>query len=96
MDSSLLFVWNLNLDNTKLLPEVLKLHSGQWICQHISYPIIRRNILELHRSPLHHIPDIVILDPDILRLVMKHWIFRQLHKTLVVTMYTSSIHLEIK
>ena len=29
------------------------------------------HILELHCSPLHHILDIVILDLDMLRLVMK-------------------------
>ena len=62
----------LDLENTKILPEVLELHSIQWLCQHISYMFIRRNILELHCSPLHHIPDIVILDLDMLRLVMEH------------------------
>ena len=31
-----------------------------------------KNILELHCSPLHHIPNIVILDLDMLRLVMEH------------------------
>ena len=66
---------NLNLENTKLLPEVLKLHPIQWICQHISYLIVRRNILELHCSPLHHIPFIVILDLDMLRLVMEYRVF---------------------
>ena len=65
-DSSLPFGRDLDLENTKLLPEVLKLHSGQWIFQHISYLFIRRNILELHCSPLHHIHDIVVLDLDIL------------------------------
>ena len=64
----------LYLENTKLLPEVLKLHSSQWFHQHISYLLIRRNILELHYSPLHHIPNIVILDLDMLQLVMEHWI----------------------
>ena len=63
---------NLNLENTKLLPEVLKLHSIQWLHQHISYLFIRRNILELHCSSLHHIPDIVIFDLDMLQLVMEH------------------------
>ena len=29
---------------------------------------------KLHCSPLHHIPDIVVLDLDMLRLVMEHWI----------------------
>ena len=65
---------NLNLENTKILPDVLELQSSQWIHQYICYLFLRHNILELHCSPLHHIPDIVILDLDMLRLVMKHWI----------------------
>ena len=73
-DSSLSLGGNLYLENTKLLPEVLELHSSQWLCQYINYLILPRNILELHCSPLHHIPDIVILDLDMLRLVMEHWI----------------------
>ena len=73
-DSSLSLGGNLNLENTKLLPKVLELHSGQWLRQHISYLFLHCNILELHCSPLHHIPDIVILDLDMLRLVMEHWI----------------------
>ena len=71
-DSSLSLGGNLNLENTKLLPEVLKLHSGQWIHKHISYMFIRHNILEIHCSSLHHIPYIVIFDLDMLRLVMEH------------------------
>ena len=93
---SLPFGGNLDLENTKILLEVLKLHFGQWIFQHISYLIIHRNILDLHCSPLHHILDIVILDIDMLRLVMEHRVLRQLHTTLVVTIYASSIQLEIK
>ena len=57
---------NLNLENTKLHPEVLKLDLSQCLCQHISYLFLHRNILELHCSSLHHILDIVILDLDIL------------------------------
>ena len=72
--SSFPFGGNLDLENTKLLPEVLELHPSQWLCQHINYLIVRRNILELHCSPLHHIPDIVIVDLYMLRIVMKHWI----------------------
>ena len=73
-NSSLPLRRNLDLENTKLLPEVLKLHSSQWLHQHISYLFLHCNILELHCSLLHHIPDIVILDLDMLRLVMKHWV----------------------
>ena len=86
-DTSLPLGRNIYLENTKLLPEVIKLHLSLWISQHISYLFIRHNILELHCSSLHHIPDIVIL--DMLRLVMEHRVLRQLHTTLVVTMYTS-------
>ena len=66
MNSSLPPGRNLHLENTKLLPEVVKVQSGQWLHQHISYLFVCRNILELHFSPLHHIPDIVILDLDML------------------------------
>ena len=34
-DSSLPLGRNLDLENTKLLPEVLKLHFGQWLHEHI-------------------------------------------------------------
>ena len=71
-DSSPPLGGNFDLENTKLLPEVFKLHSSQWLGQHISYLLVCRNILELHYSSLHHIPDIVIFDLDMLRLVMEH------------------------
>ena len=71
-DSSLSLGGNLYLENTKMLPKVLELHPSQWLCQYIIYLFLHCNILELHCSPLHHIPDIVILDLDMLRLVMEH------------------------
>ena len=49
-DSSLPFGGNIDLENTKLLPEVLKLHPIQWLHQYISYLIVCHNILELHYS----------------------------------------------
>ena len=94
--SSLSLGGNLNMENTKLLPKVLKVHSGQWLHQHISYQLIHRNMLELHCSSLHHIPDIVIFDLDMLQLVIEHRVLKQIHTTLVVIIYTSSIHLDIK
>ena len=71
-DSSLPFGGNLNLENTKFLPKVLELHPSQWLHQYISYLFLHRNILELHYSSLHHIPDIVIFDLDMLCLFMEH------------------------
>ena len=44
-DSSLSLGGNLYLENTKLLPEVLKLHPSQWLRQHISY------LLQLYSVP---------------------------------------------
>ena len=35
-ESSLSLGGNLNLENTKLLPEVLELHSSQWLHQYIT------------------------------------------------------------
>ena len=72
--SSFPFGGNLDLENTKLLPEVLKLQPIQWLHQYIGYLFLRRNILELHCCSLHHILDIVVLDLDMLQLVMEHWI----------------------
>ena len=72
--SSISLGGNLDLENTKLLPKALKLHSGQWLHQHINYLFVHRNILELHCPSLHNIPDIVILDLDMLQLVMEYWI----------------------
>ena len=66
MDTSLPLGRNINLEYTKFLPEVLKLHPSQWLSQHINYLFVCRNILELHCSSLHHIPDIVILDLNML------------------------------
>ena len=66
MDSSLSLGMNLYLKNTKILPEVLKLHPSQWLSQHVSYLFVHHNILELHCSSLHHMPNIVILDLDML------------------------------
>ena len=45
---SLLLGGNLDLENTKLLPNILELHPSQWLRQHISYLIVYCNILKLH------------------------------------------------
>ena len=86
-NSSLPLGRNLDMENTKILPEVLKIHYGQWIGQHISYLLVHHNIQELHCFSLHRIPDIVIFDLDILRLVMEHQVLRQLHTTMVIAIY---------
>ena len=64
--SSLSLGGNLDLENTKSLSEVLELQPSQWLHQYISYLFLHHNILELHCSLLHHIPDIVVLDLNML------------------------------
>ena len=90
-ESSLPLRGNLNLENTKILLELFKLHSGQWISQHINYLFVHRNILELRCSSLHHIHNIVILDLDVLQFVMEHMVFEHIYTTLVVTEYASQL-----
>ena len=89
--SSLSLGGNLDLENKKSLPEVLELQPRQWLRQYISYLFLRRNILELHYSSLHHIPDIVILDLNMLQLVMEHRALRKIPTTLVVVKYTTHL-----
>ena len=60
--------------DSKLVPEVLKLHLGQRLGQHIRDLLICGNVLELHSSLLHHIMDILVFDLYELGLVMEHWI----------------------
>ena len=47
-DSSLPLGRDLDLENTKLLPEVLKLQPSQWLRQYIGYLFLRCNILDLN------------------------------------------------
>ena len=61
-------------DHSKLVSEVLRLHLGQWLGQHICDLLICGNVLELHNSLLHHIVNILIFDLYVLGLVMEHWI----------------------
>ena len=72
-------------DNTKLVSEVLKLHTRQRLGQHICNLLICANILELYNSPLHHITNVVISDVYVLRLIMEHWVICYLYATLVIT-----------
>ena len=71
-DTSLPLGRTIDMENTKLIHEVLKLHSSQWLSQHINYLFVHCNILELHCSSLHHIPDIVELYLDVIQLVMEN------------------------
>ena len=73
-----------DLHNSKLVLEVLKLHSFKRLGQYIGYLLIHCNILELDCSSLHHVLDIVISYLDVLQLVMEHMVHRQLDTSLVV------------
>ena len=81
---------------TKSLSKVLELQPSQWLRHYISYLFLCHNIQQLHCSSLYHIPDIVELGLDVLRIVVEHMIFLQLHTTLVIVEDTSHIQLEIK
>ena len=82
---------DIDMHNSKLVLEVLKLHSHQRLGQNIGNMLLHRHTLELQCSSLHHILYIVILDLNVLRLVMEHRALRQLHTSLVVTEDTSCL-----
>jgi hypothetical protein len=83
--TSLLLLREVLLDNTKLVSEVLKLHTRQRLGHHICNLLICANVLELYNSPLHDITNVVIPDFYVLQLIMEHWVLRQLYATLVIT-----------
>ena len=57
---------DLDLDHTKSFSEVLELHSRKRLGQLIGYLLLCFHVLELHYSSLHHIPNIVELDLNLL------------------------------
>jgi hypothetical protein len=69
----------------KLASKVFKPYMRQRIGQQICNLLICANILELYKSPLHHITNVVIPYFYVLRLIMEHWFLRHLYETLVIT-----------
>ena len=63
------------MDHTKCFYEVLEIHSRKNIGQHIKYLLIHCHVLEIQCSSLHHIPDIVELDINVLQLFMEQKVF---------------------
>jgi hypothetical protein len=83
--TSLLFLREVLSDYTKLVSKVLKLYTRQRLAQHICNLLICANILELYGSPMHNIPNVVILDFYVHRLVMEHNVLCHLYEALVIT-----------
>ena len=78
--------------NTKLVSEVLKLHTRQRLSQHICNLLICANILELHNSLLYQVTNVVVPYLNVLRLIVEHWVLCHLYATLVTTKDHGSIH----
>jgi hypothetical protein len=72
-------------DYTKLVSEVLKLHTRHRLSQDICNLLICANILELYSSLLYHVTNVVIPDLYVLCLIMEHWVLCHLYATLVIT-----------
>ena len=72
-------------DYTKLVLEVLKLHTRQRLSQHIYYLLICANILELHNSLLYQVTNVLISYLYVLRLIMEHRVLHYIYTTLVIT-----------
>jgi hypothetical protein len=50
------------LHHAKIVSEVLILHSRQRLGDNVHYFFIYGYVLELHRSSLHHVSDVVVFD----------------------------------
>ena len=79
------------LCHTKSVTEVLELHLGKGFGKNISNLLICRKVLHQYGLPLHHVSDVMVLDLNVFRFVMKHWILSELHTTQVITMNNGGI-----
>jgi hypothetical protein len=77
------------LCHAKSVTEVLKLHPG--LVRTSSNLLICRKVLHQYFLPLHHVSDEMVLDLNVVQFVMKHWIIRELHTTLVTIMNNGGI-----
>ena len=73
-----------------------KLHPGQRLGQYVRDLLICSNVMKLHSSLLHHVTNVLVFDLNMLGFIVKHQILRELDATLIITIYTSSLQLEIK
>ena len=80
------------LHNSKLVSKVHKLHFGERLGENINRLLISTNVSQLDSFPQYHISNIVVFDLNMFSSVMKHWIDRKLHTTLIITMNDSRLH----
>ena len=62
------------LCHTKFVMELLELHLAMGFGKNINNLVICRKVLHQYDLPLHHVSDVMVLDINVLRFVMKHWI----------------------
>jgi hypothetical protein len=74
------------LHHSKFVSEKDELALHQGLGESVCQLLICRNILEFDCSLQHHVPNEMVSDLDVLRLVVKHWILREFDATLAITM----------
>lgn len=79
--------WEGHIHQSKLLSKDLELPFQKSFGKYICYLIISINVMESHKSSLHHVSNVVIVDINMLRLVMKYMILSQTNPTLIITIY---------
>ena len=72
------------LDHPHLLSEVSEFNLTQSLCEDICHLFPCRSVSQLYCSPLDIVPDEVVPNVNVFRLVMKHRIFRELNATLII------------
>jgi hypothetical protein len=69
------------LHHSKLVSEVLILHSRQRLGENVCYLLICGYVSEIHNSSLHHVLDVMLFD------------IYMLHTNLIITIYQSWIQI---
>ena len=71
---------------------VFEFAPGECLHQNIYILIFRKNLLKQHDLPLQTISDMMILDINMFRSIMKHRINREFNATLIITIYLIRIY----
>jgi hypothetical protein len=81
------------LSQPHLISELFKLFSAQCLGKNVCHLLVSVYVVKPHDSSLYTIPDEVIPDVNVLAMIMKHQILRELDATLIVTVNHSSFYL---
>src|SRR6185437_171686 len=82
--NSPLILTNAEVSDTQQMPHHRQLSSWQCLCQRISFLLISAHSLDNNLTPLHTLPDEMILDINMLASSMKHRVLHEIYCRVIV------------